>query len=208
LPIFQYLDYAGVAVFAASGALAASRKQLDIIGFLFLAGLTGLGGGTVRDLILGLSPVFWSVNHTYLGVCAIIAVIVYFTAFMLENRYLVLLWLDAAGLSAYCVLGAHIGLQAGAPPLTAVVTGIMTATAGGILRDIVSAEQSVLLRREIYITAALAGATAYILLDMAGLAPLFAAAIAMLLAMLIRGGALQFGWTLPGYRHRQGRSAS
>ena len=95
------LDYAGVAVFAATGALAASRKQLDIIGFLFLAAVTGTGGGTLRDVLLGHLPVFWVANPAYMLVCAAIGVIVFFTAHLVESRYRLLLWLDAVGLAAY-----------------------------------------------------------------------------------------------------------
>lgn len=198
------LDYAGVAVFAATGALAASRKQLDVIGFLFLAGVTGVGGGTVRDLILGV-PVFWVQNHDYLVVCAAVAVIVYFSAHLFESRYRLLLWLDAVGLAAYCVFGAWKGLIVTGSALIAVVMGILTATFGGILRDQLAGEPSVLLRPEIYVTAALAGAFVFTVLEIAGL-PLLATALpAFLAALAIRGGALRFGWSFPPYRGRPGR---
>ena len=101
----QLLDYAGVAVFAATGALAASRKELDIIGFVFFAAITGMGGGTVRDVVLN-SPVFWTLNPAYVLVCVAVAIVVFFTAPMLESRYRLLLWLDAVGLAAYAVLGS------------------------------------------------------------------------------------------------------
>ncbi|MCU0789894.1 MAG: trimeric intracellular cation channel family protein [Nitratireductor sp.] len=205
MELLQFLDYAGVAVFAATGALAASRKQLDIIGFLFLASLTGVGGGTFRDMILGTTPVFWVQNSLYLAVCVVTAVIVYFAAPLIEFRYRLLLWLDAIGLSAYCVMGAAKGLAVGAPPLAAIVTGMMTATFGGILRDVVSGEPSVLLRREIYVTAALAGASAYVGLAAAGTPLALSVPVSVACAFLIRGGALHFGWTMPGYRHRSGR---
>ena len=152
-----YLDYAGIAVFAATGALAASRKQLDIIGFLFLAGTTGIGGGTLRDLILG-APVFWVKNSAYVQVCAAVAILVYFSAHRVESRWKLLLWLDAVGLSVYAVMGAAKGLAATGSPTIAVVTGVLTATFGGILRDMLAGEPSVLLRPEIYVTAAMAGA--------------------------------------------------
>ena len=207
MTFFQFLDLAGVAVFAATGALAASRKQLDIIGFMFLAGLTGIGGGTVRDLVLGIRPVFWIGSSAYIGVCAATALIVYFAAPRIEYRYRLLLWLDAIGLSAYCVMGAARGLEAGAAPLVAIVAGMMTATFGGVLRDVVSGEPSVLLRREIYITAALAGATLFVVLERAGVDPAIAAGTAALGAFFVRGGALAFGWNMPGYRGRPGRPA-
>ena len=153
--ILEFLDYTGVAVFAATGALSASRKQLDIIGFLFLAAATGIGGGTFRDVILGATPVFWVVNPTYLIVCVSVALLVFVLAHRIESRYRLLLWLDAMGVSAYCVMGAAKGLAATGSPTVAITTGVLTASFGGILRDLLAGEPSVLLRPEIYITAAL-----------------------------------------------------
>jgi uncharacterized membrane protein YeiH len=203
-PILAF-DYAGVAVFAATGALAASRKELDMIGFLFLAAVTGIGGGTLRDLILGQAPVFWVREPGYMLVCAGVAVLVFFTAHLFESRWKLLLWLDAVGLSAYCVLGAQKGLDATGSPTIAIVTGILTATAGGILRDILAGEPSVLLRPEVYVTAALVGASTHTALILLGF-PIFAAAlIAAASAFIVRGGALKFGWAFPRYRTRPGR---
>lgn len=198
------LDYAGVAVFAATGALSASRKQLDIIGFLFLASVTGIGGGTLRDLILG-APVFWVANQDYILICALVAIVVYFGAHLIEYRYRLLLWLDAVGLAAYCVFGAWKGLAATGSVLVAVVSGVLTATFGGILRDQLAGEPSVLLRPEIYVTAALAGAAAYTAMAVAGVPVPAAAAAAFAIAFVVRGGALRFGWTFPRYRSRPGR---
>ena len=144
----MFLDFLGVALFAATGALAASRKQLDIIGFLFLAGVTGTGGGTVRDLILGV-PVFWVEREAYILVCAATAVGVYFAAHLIESRYRLLLWLDAVALAAYGVFGAYKGLMVTGSPTVAVVMGMVTGTLGGILRDVLAGEPSVLLRQDI-----------------------------------------------------------
>ncbi len=199
------LDYAGVAVFAATGALAASRKQLDIIGFLFLASVTGIGGGTLRDVILGQVPVFWVDHPAYLLVCAGVAAVVFVTAHLMESRYKVLLWLDAVGLAAYAAMGAHKGLAATGSASVALVTGMLTATFGGILRDLLAGEPSVLLRREIYVSAALAGAAAYTLARGADIAAWGAAAIAFTVAFSVRGGALWWGWTIPPYKARPGR---
>ncbi|MFC3074758.1 trimeric intracellular cation channel family protein [Shinella pollutisoli] len=205
MPILELTDYAGVAVFAATGALAASRKELDIIGFLFLAAATGIGGGTFRDVVLGATPVFWVVNPTYLVVCVAVALVVFFTAHRVESRYRLLLWLDALGLSAYCVMGAAKGFAATGSPAVAVTTGVLTASFGGILRDLLANEPSVLLRREVYVTAALAGASAFTTATVAGL-PLWAASsIGMGTAFVVRGGALRFGWSIPVYRPRPGR---
>lgn len=199
-----FLDYAGVAVFAATGALAASRKELDIIGFLFLAGVTGIGGGTVRDLVLG-APVFWVVNHDYLTVCAAMALLVYFTAHLIESRYRLLLWLDAVGLAAYCVYGAWKGLLVTGSAPVAIVMGLMTATLGGILRDLIAGEPSVLMRQEVYVTAAMAGAVTFSVLTIAGLPTIAAALAAFAVAFAIRAGAIRYGWSIPTYRSRPGR---
>lgn len=199
------LDYAGVAVFAATGALAASRKQVDIIGFLFLATVTGIGGGTLRDLVLGRTPVFWVVNPDYLLVTAAVAIIVYFVAHRIESRYRLLLWLDSLGLAAYSVMGAATGLAATGSPAVAIVTGIMTATFGGILRDVLAGEPSVLLRPEIYVTAAMTGAAALTLATSSGIPDGIAAPLAFAAAFAVRGGALRYGWTIPTYRSRPGR---
>ncbi len=205
MTIFDFANFAGVFVFAATGALAASRRQLDIIGFIFLANVTGIGGGTMRDLVLGV-PVFWVVEPFYLLAGTSAAIIVYFTAHLVESRYRLLLWFDAIGLSAYTVVGAAKGLALGFGPSVAIVTGIFTATLGGILRDMVAGEPSVLMRREIYVSAALAGACLYVLLERLGIDPIFAALAAALTAFIVRGGALYFGWNLPVYKSRPGRT--
>jgi uncharacterized membrane protein YeiH len=202
---FVYLDYAGVALFAATGALAASRKQLDLIGFLFFAVVTGTGGGTVRDIVLGRVPVFWVLNPTYILICCAAGVIVFFTAHLVESRYRLLIWLDAVGLSAYCAMGAAKGLAATGSPTIAIVTGTLTATFGGVLRDLLANEPSVLLRPEIYITAALVGAAIFTGANEFGL-PLYAASAAgVLAAFAVRGGALYYGWTFPTYKAKPGR---
>lgn len=205
MTLLEILDYAGVAVFAATGALAASRKQLDLIGFLFLASLTGIGGGTLRDLVLGRTPVFWVLNPDYILVCVGVGFLVFFTAHLVESRYRLLIWLDAVGMSAYSVMGAVKGLAATGSPTVAIVTGILTATCGGILRDVVANEPSVLLRPEIYVTAALAGAACFVGAHAAGL-PLYAASgIGVFAAFAVRGGALKYGWTIRSYKPRPGR---
>ena len=203
----QFFDFAGVAVFAATGALAASRKQLDIVGFIFLAAITGIGGGTLRDLLLGKLPVFWIEEPKYVVVCVIVATIVFFLAHLIEYRYRLLLWLDAIGMASYCVMGTMIGLEFGISPLASIVMGVMTATFGGIFRDILSGEKSVLLRDEIYITASLLGAVSYVVLIM-NLDKLTAVIISVSLAFLLRAAALQLGWTMPRYKSKQGRKSN
>ncbi|MCK8781953.1 trimeric intracellular cation channel family protein [Rhizobium sp. NTR19] len=207
MTLMMMLDYVGVALFAATGALAASRKQLDLIGFLFFAAATGLGGGTLRDLVLGRTPVFWVLDPTYILVATMVGVIVFFTAHRIEWRYRLLIWLDAIGLAAYSVLGAAKGFDATGSATIAIVTGAMTATFGGILRDLLANEASVLLRPEIYITSALAGAAGYTAAYSLEFGLWTSSALGVSIAFALRGGAIHYGWTLPRYRPRPGRDA-
>ena len=204
MTLANILDYAGVAVFAATGALAASRKQLDIIGFLFLASATGIGGGTFRDVILNI-PVFWVADSTYVLICAGVAVAVFFTAHRFESRYRLLLWLDAIGLAAFSTMGAAKGLAITGSPAISIVMGMLTACFGGILRDLMAGEPSVLLRPEIYVSAALAGAAIYTLGDALHLATQVSFLAGFAAAFLVRGGAIRFGWSFPSYKSRPGR---
>ena len=199
------LDYAGVAVFAATGALAASRIRLDIVGFIFFAAITGVGGGTIRDLLLGKLPVFWIKQPLFIGICVLIAIVVFFSAHLVESRYRLLLWLDAIGMAAYCVMGAMIGLEYGISPYAAIVTGISTATFGGIFRDVISGEKSVLLSDEIYISAALLGSSTFVFLVIMGVPQAVAVIIGVILAFSLRAAALLFGWRMPRYKPRKGR---
>jgi uncharacterized membrane protein YeiH len=205
MSLLMILDYAGVGLFAATGALAASRKQLDLIGFLFFAAATGIGGGTLRDLVLGRTPVFWVMDPTYLVICAGVGIFVFLTAHRVEWRYKLLIWLDAVGLSAYSVMGAAKGFATTGSLTIAIVTGTMTATFGGILRDLIANEPSILLRPEIYVTAALAGATVFTGTNLIGLPLPVSSAAGFAVAFALRGGALYYGWTLPRYRARPGR---
>jgi uncharacterized membrane protein YeiH len=200
------LDLFGVAVFAVTGALTASRKQMDVFGFMLLATVTGIGGGSIRDLMLGLMPVFWVKQPVYLLLCVVVAVITFFTAHIPESRYRVLLWLDAVGLSFVCVVGADRALDAEAGPFVAVTMGVVTATFGGMIRDILGGESPIILRKEIYVTAALAGAVAFVAMRMIG-APLGAPALTgFATCFVIRALALHYGWSLPAYRPRPGRT--
>ena len=196
----SWLDYAAVAVFGASGALAAARRRHDIITFGFFAAVTGVGGGTLRDLLIG-APVFWVARPDYLIACLVAAVGVW-TFGVGDYRLKALLWLDALGMAAYAVFGAAKALSLGVPPVSAIVMGVLTSTFGGIIRDVLAEEPSVLLRREIYITAALIGAAVFVGLQLAGMVTWWAAAIAFTAAFGLRGMAMLKGWSLPGFKSR------
>lgn len=200
------LDWLGIVVFAISGALVASRKQMDIVGFALLGTVTGIGGGTLRDLLLGLAPVFWVREPLYLVVCVLVSCLVFMTAHIPKSRYRLLLWFDALGLALFAVTGAERALLAGAGPVVAVAMGMITATFGGIIRDVIGNEDSVVLSREIYVTAALAGAATFVTLSGLGLVREIALGGGLLVGFAVRGAALARGWSLPRYRERPGRT--
>jgi len=195
------LDYLGVAVFALTGALAAARDRHDIITFWFFAVVTGVGGGTLRDLLID-APVFWVGDATYLGLGLIAAAAVWFLAPHLQ-RAKTLIWLDAIGLAAYAVIGAGKALTFGIDPLVAVAMGVLTACFGGVIRDVLAGVPSALLKREITISAALVAAGGYVALDLAGLPPLFAGVIGALAGFGLRAGAIHYGWALPAFGDRR-----
>lgn len=202
--VITTLDLFGVAVFAVTGALVASRKQMDIFGFALLATMTGVGGGSMRDLLLGQTPVFWIKHPVYIGICAAVAVVVFFTAHIPESRYRLLMWLDAIGLAFFCVVGAGKGMVAG--PYIAVVMAVITASFGGIIRDVIGGESPFLLRKEIYVTAALAGAVTFVGGIGIGVSETVAAIAGFTVCLVIRGLGLVYGLSLPTYRTRPGRS--
>jgi uncharacterized membrane protein YeiH len=203
--LLRWLDLAGIAVFAASGALVASRKQMDAVGFVLIAAVTGFGGGTLRDVLLGRTPVFWLRDPALLAVASSVAVLVFFIAHRVENRFRALLWADAVGLALYAVLGAEIALIAGATPWAAVLLGVVTATFGGVVRDVICNEVPLLLRKEIYALAALAGASVFVLLRMQGVWRDPALLGGMAVGFAIRAAAIARSWSLPAYRGRPGR---
>ena len=200
------LDWFGTAVFAVTGALVASRKRMDIVGFMLLGAATGIGGGSLRDAMLGVLPVFWVKQPLYLAICIVVAGATFFLAHIPESRFRVLLWLDAVGLAVFCAVGTEKALAAGAGGFIAVAMGVATATFGGVIRDILGGESPLILRKEIYATAALAGAAAYVALAAVGAAHEPAAVAAFVVCFAIRALALTYGWSLPVYRARTGRS--
>jgi uncharacterized membrane protein YeiH len=195
------LDWLGIVAFAVTGALVASRKRMDVVGFVVLGTVTGIGGGTLRDVLLG-SPVFWVREPAYLVTCALASVVVFFAAHIPQSRYRYVLWLDAVGLALFAVTGAEKAAQAGAGAIVAVAMGVTTATFGGIVRDLLGGESPVILSREIYASAALAGAAVLVMLMAAAAPRELAVGSGFAIALAIRAAALRYGWSLPRYRQR------
>lgn len=200
---YTWLDYAAVAVFGATGALAAARQKHDIITFGFFAAVTGVGGGTLRDLLIG-APVFWVQRPDYIIAClvAALAVWVFGTG---QARMKVLLWLDALGMAGYSTIGAAKALALGVSPFSAVLMGVLTACFGGVLRDVLAHEPSVLLRREVYVSCALVGAGTFVTLALLGVPSPWSGLVGFAAAFAIRAGAILKGWSLPAFPGR-GRS--
>lgn len=204
MTMLDFLDYASVLVFALTGALVASRAQLDIVGFAFFSCLTGLGGGTLRDILLDRTPI-WIANPIYLGLGCGAAFLVFFTAHLIESRYRAILWLDAAALAVAVAAGAGVAQALGQPAAIVVVMGIATGCAGGLMRDVVANEVPLILKQgELYVTCAFAGSLAMLLAPRIGadLAALGCAAV----VFALRAGSLSFGWSLPVYKSRPPRA--
>jgi uncharacterized membrane protein YeiH len=201
------LDNAAVLIFALSGALAASRAQLDLVGFAFLASLTALGGGTVRDLLLDRNPVFWIADPTPLAIACGAALVVFFTAHLLESRQTVLTWLDALALPIAVAAGVRAATEMEQTVPIVLLMGIATGCFGGLLRDIVSNEVPLLIRPgKLYVTAALAGGAAALLADALTGQDAIALAACICVTFALRAGSLAYGWKLPVYRPRPPRS--
>jgi len=199
----EALNYIGTFVFAASGAVAAARLRQTLVTFCFFALVTGVGGGTVRDLLIG-APVFWV--HDQLS--AIMCIAAPFAVWVTPRRWWIaedgssraLDWLDAVGLAAFAVFGAAKALAFGVEPLPAAIMGVVTGCVGGIIRDVLAGRPSIILRPEIYVTAAALAAGLFVLLTLAGLMVPMAGGIAALAGFALRAAAIRRGLALPGYR--------
>jgi len=192
------LDYFGIAVFAVSGALLAAEKKQTLVTFIFFAVVTGVGGGTLRDLLIG-APVFWVHTNATLGICIAAALLVWLTS---RQRFAgsALLWFDAAGLAAYATYGAAKALGFGVAPVPAFAMGVLTACAGGIIRDLLAGEPSILMRPELYVTAAALASGLLVALILAGVAAPAAVLVSAAAGFALRGLAIARGWSLPVYR--------
>jgi uncharacterized membrane protein YeiH len=199
------LDLLGVAVFAISGALAAGRRRLDLIGVVVLASVTAVGGGTVRDLLLDRHPIFWLADPRYLiSIFAAAALTIVYVRWR-PLPYAALLVADALGLAIYSVVGAQIAQRAGLPALSAVLLGTVTGVAGGVVRDVLSAEVPLVLRRgNLYATAAVAGTSAYFILEALGVARRPAAFAGMAIVVSIRFASIWWRLQLPVFTYEDG----
>ncbi len=202
--LVQFFDVLAAVVFAVSGALVASRKGLDVMAFIWFAVITGVGGGTVRDLILDV-PVFWVQNPVYVSVCLVSAVVMHFLSPLVESRYTTLLWFDAFGLALVTVAGTVKASDVGASALVAIAMGTVTGTVGGIIRDTLGGEPSVLLSQEVYVTASVLGASTYVGLHGLDVGRFSAMIAGFLVTFIVRSLAIKFHWALPVFRKKTKR---
>jgi uncharacterized membrane protein YeiH len=199
LLLVHVFDVLAAIVFAVSGALVASRKGLDVVAFMWFGVVTGVGGGTVRDLILDV-PVFWVQNPVHITACLVTAVAMHFVAPLVESRYRILVWFDAFGLALVTVAGTVKASDVGAPALVAIAMGVVTGIVGGILRDTLGHVPSILLRQEIYVTASALGAGTYVGLNGLSVGRLSSMIAAFMVTFTVRGLAIRHGWSLPVFR--------
>src|SRR3954469_707552 len=170
------LDFFGIAVFAASGALLAARKRQTLVTFIFFAVVTGVGGGTLRDLLIG-APVFWIHNNATLLICVAAALLIWFASRRFSGKALP--WFDAAGLAAYAAYGSAKALGFGVAPVPAFALGVLTPCFGGIVRDVLAGEPTILMRKELYVTPAALAAGLFVGLNLIDISTWAAAAIAV-----------------------------
>jgi uncharacterized membrane protein YeiH len=192
------LDVFGIAVFAISGALLAAEKRQTLVTFIFFAVVTGVGGGTLRDLLIG-APVFWVHKNETLLICIAAALGVW----LVSSRRIAakaLDWFDAAGLAAYATYGSAKALSYGVAPVPAFAMGVLTACFGGIVRDVLAGEPSILMRPELYVTAAALAAGRFVGLTLLGAPMWVAAAVGAIAGFGLRALAIVRGWKLPAYK--------
>jgi uncharacterized membrane protein YeiH len=200
------LDYASVLIFALTGALVASRAQLDIVGFAFIACLTAVGGGTLRDVLLDRNPVFWMGDPTYIMIAASAAALIFFTAHLVESRYRWLLWLDAFALAVAVPAGVSVAMLMAQPAPIIILMGMVTGCMGGLMRDVVIGEVPLVLKQgELYVSAAFAGALAAVVLSEITTDSLIVLGGCGAVTWALRAGSLGFGWSLPVYKPRPPR---
>ena len=204
--LLPVLDVIGIAVFALSGALAAARAKQTLVTFAFFAVATGVGGGTVRDLLIG-APVFWVQASWVPLLCLAMAVVVWVTPqHWWENakgETKALDWADAVGLAAYAVFGTAKALAYNVDPLPAAMMGVITACVGGIIRDMLAHQPSIIMRPELYVTAAALAAGSFMVLLIAGAGFWIAASVAVFSGFGLRALAIYKGVSLPVYRGRK-----
>jgi uncharacterized membrane protein YeiH len=183
--------YFGDVVFAVSGALTAARYRMDVLGFVLIGTITGIGGGTTRDLLLG-RTVWWTQDPLELILCVAASLVTFFFIRSDITRRKGMIWSDALGLSVFGVVGCYVALQFGAPFVIAVFMGVVTATGGGVIRDVLTQNRPMIMRGQLYATAALLGSLSYASMRYLGVHEIAAEVVAFLAAFSLRASAIIF----------------
>jgi uncharacterized membrane protein YeiH len=202
LLIIYGLDLFGVAVFAISGSLAAGRKRMDVFGVIVLGLVTALGGGSLRDALLDSGPVFWVEDPGYLLVAVASSLLTFIAVRVISIPWRGLLISDALGLSVFMAIGTAKALAITGSASVAIVMGVMTGVAGGMIRDVLSAEVPLILRKEIYATAALCGSVAYVILLRLGVGNIACLMLSAAVTLLIRLAAIHWSFSLPIFKSK------
>ena len=194
------IDLAGVAVFAVSGVLAAGRKKLDLFGVVVLALVTAIGGGTLRDVLMDRGQVFWTTDPTYLIVITVVALLTVQWVKRFPTPEHALELADAAGLAFFVIGGARIAAEAGLPAMSVIVMGVMTGVAGGVVRDVLTAEIPFILKhRQLYATAAIAGVAVYLVTGRFGASETVASLTGMGVAFVLRLASIYGNVRVPAF---------
>lgn len=191
------LDLLGTAAFAASGAWAGIRRDMDLFGVLMLGLVTATGGGTLRDLFLGDTPPFIFKDETYLYLSIAVSLAIFLFHKRLEFLHHPLLYFDAVGLGTFVVIGTGKALAFKMGFVGSVMMGVMTATAGGMIRDVLSTQVPLVLRKEVYASACIAGAALLFLLDRISFPRTWSLLAAAVTVIAVRLLAIRYNWSLP-----------
>lgn len=197
MTLLYLLDLIGTAAFAASGAWAGIRQRMDLLGVMVLGIVTATGGGTLRDILLGDFPPFSFKDETYLYISIIVSLVVFFFHRRLDFIQHPLLYFDAVGLGTFVVIGTSKALSFEMGFLGAVLMGVMTATAGGVTRDVLANQVPLILQKEVYASACLVGAVLLVVLHRLNFPAGPATLLAALVVIAVRLLAIRYNWSLP-----------
>jgi uncharacterized membrane protein YeiH len=195
--LITWLDYTGTMVFAMSGVLTASERRLDLFGAMFIGVVTAIGGGTTRDLLLGVTPVTWLSTPVYLYIIlAGVILAILFRRILAQLRRTLFLF-DTIGIGVFTIIGLEKALNLGVHPAVAVLMGMTSAVVGGVIRDTLTNEVPLIFHREIYATACIAGALVYLLLRWVGLDAAMNQLFTVLVIISIHLLSIKFNWSMP-----------
>lgn len=197
-PLLPWLNIAGLTVFAVTGVLVAVKMRVDFIGACFFALVTAVGGGTLRDMLIG-APVFWMADASPVILCVVVSILAWLVPLNWWPAR-ALEWFDAAGLAAYAVYGSSKALQFGVSPISAIAAGVVTACIGGVIRDVTVGVPSILMRHELYVTPAVLAAALYVGLAWSGVAAPWPSALSVSAGFALRGAAIIWKLSLPPHR--------